>query len=90
MSSIVKSMLYSLTDKKRGYRMIVDNSIFIFANSYSCPLDKRCDNCVFEEMSKMDKHDLYKSILKMENKNKLAMVEQCKSCQACQSPNTFA
>lgn len=67
--------------------MIVDNSIFIFANSYRCPLDKRCDDCVFDEMSKMNKQELYKSILEMDKKSQDTMVKQCESCQACQVPN---
>ncbi|MCM8527549.1 MAG: hypothetical protein NE327_13595 [Lentisphaeraceae bacterium] len=61
--------------------MTVENNIFIFANTYSCPLDKRCDSCVFSKLCEIEKTQLYKSILDMDNATKDALVVDCQKCQ---------
>lgn len=61
--------------------MTVENNIFIFANTYSCPLDKRCDNCVFDDLSKINKKELYKKIIDTDTKIKQSLVDECMQCQ---------
>ena len=61
--------------------MTLEDSIIIFANTYSCPLDRRCEGCVFEEMSKIDKKEMYELIVKMEYTDKRSLIEECLSCQ---------
>ena len=61
--------------------MTVENNIFIFANTYSCPLDKKCENCVFEKLTKIDKSQLYRTIVEMDNVTKDEMVIDCQKCQ---------
>ena len=61
--------------------MTLDPSIFIFANTYNCPLDKRCNNCVFDNLIKVDKREIYQKIVDMDCESKSSLVDACERCQ---------
>ena len=60
---------------------MLESDIIIFANSYKCPLGKRCEGCVLQTLSEIPKQDLYTTIQGMSNSEKNELVAKCESCQ---------
>lgn len=60
---------------------MLGNDIIIFANSYSCPLGKRCDDCIFQDLIKFPKEEIYLKIQSLENEEKESLVNDCTRCQ---------
>ena len=61
--------------------MILDDNIVVFANTYSCPLNKRLDDCVFNKLTQTDKNKLYETIVKINEGEKKELVDKCQDCQ---------
>ena len=60
---------------------MLKSEIVIFANSFRCPLDKRCQGCVLQELSELPMGDLYVEIQKMDDVSRGSLVAQCENCQ---------
>ena len=66
---------------------MLEPEIIIFANSYKCPLDKRCSDCVFNNLTNIPIHQIYHEIRALEPEDRCALVAECESCQRNYSMN---
>ena len=60
---------------------MLDSDIKLFANSYQCPLDKRCEDCALKNFSDLKRDEIYPEILKLEISEKVRLVSECEECQ---------
>ena len=64
---------------------MLEPEIIIFANTYKCPLDKRCENCVFNNLVNVPIHQSYHEIKALAPNERNSLVQECQNCQKASS-----
>ena len=65
--------------------IMLSSEIILFANAYSCPLGKRCEDCTLKNLSEVPLAHIYRGICKLGHDERDDYVADCLKCQKSHS-----